>query len=276
MNRIRMFCWAASLLAAVGCASEKSAAPAPAAGGGPEWHLDGTRLIACCCASPCSCRINKPPMQAHGCEYTTAVHVAKGRIGKTRMDGFMWAQVGLGFAEEKPRNWVVVYVSDKATEEQFKAFTEWMVGGIKALDAKGKVPFLAGAIVGFKKVPMTWNESKNHEEFHTTISTVLDLQIRAIRNPGHPEPVRSIGVLDDFGNSFIHCETLTHTFKDSDPDVKKYDGWDLKGRQANLADFSIGSDVQSSYTLGWGCWSAHKDLGATDTYQERMLGHPKK
>jgi hypothetical protein len=214
-------------------------------------------------------------MQAHGCEYTTAVRVEKGYLGKTRMDGFMWMQVGLGFAEEKPRNWVVVYVSDKATEEQAKAFTEWMGSGIKELDAKGKVPFLAGAIVGFKKVPMTW-EAPAPEQYHASIPGILDLRIRAIHNPGHPEPVTSAGIMDDFGNAFVHCDTLAHTYKDPAPELKKYDGWDLKGRQSNYADFSIGSDRKTTYTIGWGCWSAHKDLGSSEAYQERMLGHPKK
>jgi hypothetical protein len=215
-------------------------------------------------------------MQAHGCEYTTAVHIDRGHIGDTRMDGFTWMQVGLGFAEEKPRNWVVVYVSDKASEAQFKAFSEWMVGGIKELDAKGKVPFLAGAVAGFKKVPMTWQASSNREEYLASIPNVLDLKVRAIHNPGHPEPVTSVGILDDFGNSFVHCDTLAHSYKDSDPDLKKYDGWDLKGRQSNYADFMIGSELKTNYTLGWGCWSAHKELGSKDQYQERLVGHPKK
>lgn len=275
MRNLSSLAMAAALAAGLGCASGKTAAPEskPAAAGGPEWKLEGTRLIACCCASPCSCRLNKPPMQAHGCEYTTAVHVDKGFIGSTRMDGFMWMQVGLGFGEEKPKNWVVVYISDKATEEQFKAFTDWMGGGIKELDAKGKVPFLAGAIVGFKKVPMTWEASANREEYHTGIPKVLDLKIKAIHNPGHPEPVQSIGVLDDFGNSFTHADTVVHAYKDSEI---KYDGWDLKGRQSNYADFTIGSALKTPYTLGWGCWTAHKDLGSSETYQERMVGHPKK
>jgi hypothetical protein len=54
MTRVRVLLWAAPVLAALGCASEKSAAPASSADGAPGWRLDGTRLIACCCASPCS------------------------------------------------------------------------------------------------------------------------------------------------------------------------------------------------------------------------------
>jgi hypothetical protein len=275
--------WCAVALLAAGCATPSSTAPAPAksaaptaaAASGPDWRLDGTRLIACCCASPCSCRINKPPMQAHGCEYTTAVHVDKGHIGKTDLAGFMWMQIGLGFGEDKTKNWVMVYVSDKATDEQYNAFKEWMQAGVGAIGEK-KLAYLAGKFVGFKKVPMSWEASKDGESFATGINGVLDLKVKAIHNPGHPEPVKSSGVLDDFGNSFTHCDTLVHEYKDSDPMLKGYDGWDLKGRQSNYANFSIGSDVKTDYKLGWGCWSAHKDLNSTDTYEERMIGHPKK
>jgi hypothetical protein len=240
--------------------------------GSPEWRLEGTRLIACCCNAPCSCRINKPPTQAHGCEYTTAVHVERGHIGATKMDGVNWYQVGLGFAEDKKANWVVVYVDTKATDEQFNALKSWIEGGVGELGEK-KLPYLAGAFVGFKRAPITWTVVKKGDEYHTSIPKVLDLKVKAIRNPGHPEPVQSVGVLDDFGNSFVHCEATAHTYKDGEI---KYDGWDLAGKQANYADFVIGSGLQSPYKLGWGCWSAHKDFGTKDDYQERKAGHPKK
>lgn len=214
-------------------------------------------------------------MQAHGCEYTTAVHIEKGYIGRTRMDGVTWMQVGLGFGEDVGKNWVIVYVDEKATEEQFKALQAWMDSGMKELNQK-KIPYLAGAFVGFKRVPMTWEAAKDREEYRTTISGILDLKIKTIHNPGHPEPVTSAGILDDFGNKFVHAETLVHSYKDPDPMLAKYDGWDLKGRQSNHADFVIGTEVKTSYVVGWGCWSAHKDFGTTGDYQERKVGHPKK
>ena len=265
-----------ALLASLGagCAYDKPA-PSPAKSQGTEWRLEGTRLIACCCLSPCSCRINKPPTQAHGCEYTVAVHVDRGTIGKTKMDGFSWMQVGLGFGEDKSKNWVVVYVSDKASDEQAEAFKSWMQAGVGAIGEK-KLPYLAGSFVGFKKVPMSWDESKDRESYAAGIAGTLDLKVKAMHNPGHPEPVTSAGVLDDFGNSFVHCDTLVHTYKDSDPMLKAYDGWDLKGRQSNYAHFTIGSDLKTDYKLGWGCWSAHRDFSATDSYQERDIAHPKK
>lgn len=151
---------AALVIAGVGCASEKPGAPSGGAKAeGPDWKLEGTRLIACCCAAPCSCRINKPPMQAHGCEYTTAVHVDRGHIGKTDLAGLTWMQVGLGFGEDKTKNWVVVYVSDKATDEQYNAFKSWLQAGVGAIGEK-KLAYLAGAFVGFKRVPMRWEASR--------------------------------------------------------------------------------------------------------------------
>jgi hypothetical protein len=214
-------------------------------------------------------------MQAHGCEYTTAVHVDRGHIGKTDMTGFNWMQVGLGFGEDKGRNWVVVYVSDNSTDEQYNAFKSWMQAGVGALGEK-KFSYLGGNFVGFKRVPMRWAASRDGESYETGISGILDLKVKAMHNPGHPEPVTSAGILDDFGNSFVHCETLVHEYKDPSPEFKSYDGWDLKGRQSNYAHFEIGSDLKTDYKLGWGCWSAHKDLGSSDQYEERMIGHPKK
>jgi hypothetical protein len=259
-------------LAALGCSSSAPAS-APAASGDSGWHLEGTRVIGCCCVMPCSCRINKPPTQAHGCEYTTAVHVDKGSIGTTKMDGVNWLQIGLGFGENTQTNWVVVYVDDKVSDAQMKALQGWMEAGMKELNAKKKVPYLAGSFVGFKKIPMTWEASKDREAYVIKAPGILDLQVKAIRNPGHPEPVTSVGVLDDFGNSFVHCNTAAHSYKDAS---LKYDGWDLKDRQSNYAHFVIGSDVKMPYAVGWGCWSAHKDFQTDGNYQERLLNHPKK
>lgn len=261
------------LLAALGCASGSTSPSSGAADSG--WRLQGTRLIGCCCASPCSCRINKPPTQAHGCEYTTAVHVEKGHLGKTRMDGATWALCGLGFAEDKSTNWVVVYVDQKMSDEQVKALQDWMAAGMKEINEK-KLPYLAGAFAGFKKAPMTWLSNPAKEEYGCSIPGILEFRVTWMHNPGHAEPVRSSGIFDDYGNSFTHCDTASHVYKDAAPELAKYSGWDLTGRQSNHADFVIGSDVKSACAIGWGCWSAHSDLGGKDKYQERLIGHPKK
>jgi hypothetical protein len=260
---------ALGVLLILGCA-QSNKTPAPAEG---QWHLKGTRLIGCCCNAPCPCRINKAPTQCHGCEYTTAVHIDEGFIGKTRMDGMTWAMCGLGFAEDKNTNWVAVYVTDKATDEQLKALQDWLNEGMKNLNEKKRTPYIAGKFAGVFKKPMTWTASANREEFSYQIRGVLDFKVKAIRNPGHPEPVTSAGIFDDFGNSFVHCDTLAHVYKDAS---LKYDGWDLTGKQSNYAHFVIGSDIKPDYVIGWGCWSAHKELGSDSNYQEKSIGHPKK
>jgi len=201
------------------------------------------------------------------------VHIDRGSIGDVRMDGVNWLQVGLGFGESTATNWVVVYIDDKATDAQAKALQGWMEAGMKELNPK-KLPYLAGAFAGFKTVPMTWQSTSDRESYLVKVPGVLDLQVKAIRNPGHPEPVTSTGVLDDFGNSFVHSDTIKHEYKD--PSLPKYDGWDLRGRQSNYAHFVIGSGVTKPYTVGWGCWSAHKDFQTDGNYQERLLNHPKK
>ncbi len=51
IQRIALWTVAAAAAAGVGCAGETTA---PAKPGETSWRLEGTRLIACCCAAPCS------------------------------------------------------------------------------------------------------------------------------------------------------------------------------------------------------------------------------
>jgi hypothetical protein len=82
--------------------------------------------------------------------------------------------------------------------------------------------------------------------------------------------------VDTVGTPLGPGQGFTPPAKDPDAQLKGYDGWDLKGRQSNYAHYAIGSDLKTDYKLGWGCWSAHKDLNSSDEYEERMIGHPKK
>jgi hypothetical protein len=255
------------VLGVAGCAG--NGAPAMMEG---AWRLEGTRLIGCCCTSPCACRINKPPTYMHGCDSSTAVHIDRGHINGVRMDGLNWVVAGLSFAEDTKNNWLVVYLDDRMSAEQEKALRGWMEEGLKAMDPE-KLKHLAGAFAGFRRAPIRWTSEKTGDAFRCEIPGIYDFSMKAIRNPGHPEPVTSTGILDDFGNSFVHGETLAHLYKD--PTLPR-DGWDLKGRQANYASFTLASDLPTTYTIGWGCWSAHKAYGTRDDYQERIPCHPKK
>jgi hypothetical protein len=256
---------AVAVVVAMGCASasgpKKTEAPKPAA---PEaFELTGSRIIGCCCPTPCPCRLNKKPYHCHGCDHTDAVHIDKGQIGGVKMDGFDYVFVGRGFGEDVKANWVYCYVTDKATDEQMKAFQGLLDGIVKAMGAKA--PYLAGNFVGMRKVPIAYTVSADRKDYNVVIPGILDFKTRAITNPGQTEPVVSTGIMDAFGNKFVHADCLVHTYKD---ESIKYD-WDLTGRQSNQADFVLTASRVAKGGIGWGCWTSHVDFGDKGKYAEQ-------
>jgi len=264
MNRSTATSLLLALLAA-GCASGGGSAPAKA--DAPAFELAGSRIIGCCCAAPCPCRLNKKPMQCHGCDHTDAVHIDRGYVGKTRMDGVTWVIVGRGFGEKTDANWVVVYLDEKANPDQEKALVDMLSGDLKAWGPKAK--HLAGEFKGVKRVPITYTVSADKRQYDAVIPGILELRTRAIINPGHTAPVVSTGIMDAFGDRFVHADPLVHTYKDAQ---LKYE-WDLSGRQANQADFLLTPDRVAKGAIGWGCWTAHSDYSDKAKYQEQMIEH---
>jgi hypothetical protein len=232
----------------------------------PAFRLEGSRIIGCCCGSPCPCRINKKPMQCHGCDHTDAVHIDRGFMGPTRMDGLTWIVVGRGFGEKTDHNWVVVYLDEKATSAQEKALTDMLGGDLKAWGPKAR--HLAGEFKGVKRVPITYTISPDRREWSAQIPGILDLKTRAIINPGHREPVVSTGIMDAFGDRFVHADAIAHKYHD----VQLSYEWDLTGRQANQADFVLTPERVAQGGIGWGCWTAHSDYDDKSLYLEQMIG----
>lgn len=254
--------WAILSLLFVGCQSTPQETKKD-----ESWELAGWRTIGCCCASPCPCRINRKPQFCHGCDFSVGVHIDRGQIGGVRMDGADWVVTGRGFGEDPKKNWVYVYTSEKMTDEQVKALQGFLEAGLKAAGAKA--PHLFGTFVGMRKAPMTLARSSDKREVTITIPGIFSFQNRTIILPGHTEPVTSTGIFDDFGNSFTHCETLEHKYEDSSIQYH----FDLKGRQSNVADFHIGSNLKTPYKLGWGCWSAHQEFNSDSEYVEKIRDH---
>lgn len=250
-------------LAAAGCAAPgkepKAAASAP-----PAFELVGSRIIGCCCAAPCPCRINKKPLHCHGCDHTDAVHVDKGYVGPTRMDGVSWVITGRGFGQDPAKNWVVVYLDEKATPEQEKALVDMLSSDLKAWGPKAK--HLAGEFKGVKRVPMSYTVSADRRRYDCVIPGILELRTRAVVNPGHTEPVVSTGILDAFGDRFVHAEPVAHKYEDKALGYK----WDLTGRQANFADFKLTPERVGKGAIGWGCWTAHSDYDDKSKYVEEI------
>jgi hypothetical protein len=266
----------AVMLLAWGCSSTSAPAPAPAAAGGSAgadagFDLHGSRIIGCCCQTPCSCRVNKKPMHCHGCDFTTAVHFDSGHIGKTDMSGFSWVIVGRGFGEDKSKSWVYVYYSDTATDAQVEALKMMLNSDLEDWKKKGKADYLAGTFKGMSKASIRYTVSADKRDYNCSIDggKTLDIQTRSIVLPGHQEPARLTGIFDAFGDSFVQAECLSHLYKGSEY------SWDLTGRQCNQADFVLNNARVARGGIGWACWSAHQDLGDKSPYPEQMKDDPK-
>lgn len=232
----------------------------------PKWTLKGSRIIACCCAPPCPCRINKPPFHCHGCDYTTAVHVDEGTLGATDMAGVSWVVTGRGFGERVEANWAYVYVSDNATDAQMEAL-KGMFDDM-ARTAGDKAPYLIGKLLGMRKVAVAYTVSEDRRQYDCVIDGILELRTKAIVLPGRDAPAMSTGIFDDFGDRFVHADTVVHTYGDKETGYS----WNLKDRQSNQADFTLTSEQVASRGIGWACWSAHAALGSKDTYGEQETG----
>ena len=255
---------AAAVLAAGGATGGRPAAPKPGAPPGADaFEFRGSRIIGCCCPTPCPCRLNKKPFHCHGCDHTDAVHIEAGHIGGVRMDGFSYVFVGRGFGQDPALNWVCVYVTDKATDAQMKAFEAMLGETVKAMGAKA--PHLAGKFAGIRKVPVEYVVSKDKKEYGVTIPGILEFKTRAITNPGHSAPVVSTGIMDAFGDRFVHSDCLVHKYKDT---ALGYE-WDLTGRQSNQAEFVLDNARMARGGIGWGCWTSHVDFGDTGKYGEQ-------
>ncbi|MBC7834232.1 MAG: DUF1326 domain-containing protein [Phycisphaerales bacterium] len=232
-----------------------------------DWELNGSRIIACCCGTPCPCRLNKAPTNCHGCDNSTAVHIDRGQIDGVRMDGLDWIIVGRVFGQDPTLNWHYVYVSEQARAEQMAALEKFFTMSMAAIEMKKD--HLTGSGLGMRRVPIRWDESSDGREWSAEVPGVLVIQTRSIIVPGQKEAVRSTGIFDDYGNSFTHADTLEHTLNDREIDRK----WNLKGRQANQAHFAITDEIAGKGGMGWGCWSANAKLGGDSQYGEQLIGH---
>jgi len=258
------------LIAAAGCAAQSTPAAPAAKSEPPAFEMAGSRIIGCCCGAPCPCRINKKPMQCHGCDHTDAVHIDRGHVGPVDMSGVNWVVVGRDFGEKTELNWVVVYLDEKATPEQEKALGDMLSGDLKAWGPKAK--HLAGEFKGMKRAKITYTVSADKMEYSAKIDGILDLRVRAHVNPGHKDPVVSTGIMDAFGDRFVHADCITHKYQDAQ---LKYE-WDLTGRQSNFAEFVLNPERVAKGAIGWGCWTAHSEYNDKEPYQEQLIGQEKK
>jgi hypothetical protein len=266
LSRLLLALFVAFALSGAASAAEPTAAAAPAAPAVDvsDFELIGSRIIGCCCAHPCPCRLNMKPMNAHGCDHTDAVHIDKGHIGGVDMSGVSYVVAGRGFGSDVAGNWAYVYVDDDATDAQYAALGAMMTATVEGWGLKAA--HLAGTFVGMREVPMSYDVSADKMAYGCTIPDVLEFRTRAHVNPGRTEPVKSTGIMDAFGDKFVHADCLAHKYNDATINYS----WDLTGRQSNFTEFVL-TDETAAQGGGWGCWTAHSDFDDKSKYQEDWI-----
>lgn len=263
MNR-----WIPILFLVAGCSGPATKPVPSATAAAPAWKLEGTRIIGCCCLAPCPCRINKPPTHCHGCDGIVVVHIERGFVGPTKMDGVDYVLAGRTLGEKPEGNWGYAYISDKATPEQYETLKGMLEEEVKGMGPKAK--YIVGKIVGMRKATVQFQISSDRREIGGVIPGILEFRTRSIILPGHQLPATSAGIFDDYGDRFIHADALVNKYNDKEAGYS----FDLTGRQANQADFVLDSIRAEQGGIGWGCWSAHADFGSKEPYQEKHLEHP--
>jgi hypothetical protein len=116
------------------------------------FALDGTLLEACSCMAPCPCWIGDDP-DGGACDAFVAYHVDKGEIRGLDVSNLSLVLVSQIPGNVLAGNWrVVLYVDDKATEEQRAALLD--VFGGKLGGTPADLAALVGEIVAVHPVPI--------------------------------------------------------------------------------------------------------------------------
>lgn len=116
------------------------------------FTLDGTLLEACSCMAPCPCWIGDDP-DGGSCDAFVAYHVDNGEIRGLDVSNLSLVLVSQIPGNVLAGNWrVVLYVDDKATEEQRSALLD--VFGGKLGGTPADLAALVGEIVAVHPVPI--------------------------------------------------------------------------------------------------------------------------
>ncbi len=84
-----------------------------------DWSIDAEIVESCCCAAICPCLVGSPSTLGH-CDGNRLITIDRGYFGGVNLDG---VRLVLVF---NVRKWSKLYVSDKATDEQFVAVRKLM------------------------------------------------------------------------------------------------------------------------------------------------------
>ena len=118
------------------------------------YDLEGTLLEVCNCNVLCPCWIGEDPDNGT-CDAVLGYHIEKGRVNGVDVSGLTYAEIGYIPGNVLAGNWKgVVFVDDKATDEQHQALVDAFTG--KLGGPLADLAQLWGEIVAVERAPITF------------------------------------------------------------------------------------------------------------------------
>ncbi len=164
-----------------------------------DWALKGDHTEACCCDAACPCNFGSTATMGH-CDGNILLEIREGHFRDVRLDGI---SVIMAF---RLGDWVKLYISDNATDEQAKAAEQ-----IMKLEPTYGILFSYGEpkILPSEKAPVSIEKTSTKMKFSVPASTV-EIEMLEGRD-GKPIKIENLSFpwLDDY----IQYKTITTSHK---------------------------------------------------------------
>jgi hypothetical protein len=196
------------------------------------YQLEGSLLEVCSCETLCPCWIGEDP--DHGtCESVVAYQISEGRIRGVDVDGLTVVNVCQIPGNVLEGNWrVVVFVDDRATDEQMGALLDAFTGrlGGPLADLAG----LVGEVVEVRRAPVEHSIVDGAGQLK--VGEMVDCSMEPYRGPD--------GSITTLNNSIFSTVPGSPAYI-SKSDHQKIDipehgyQWELEGKNAIQSDWKI-------------------------------------
>jgi hypothetical protein len=196
------------------------------------YQLEGSLLEVCSCETLCPCWIGEDPDQGT-CESVMAYHMSAGTIRGVDVDGLTLVKVCQIPGNVLEGNWrVVVFVDDRATDEQMDALLDAFTGklGGPLADLAG----LVGEVVEVRRAPVEHSIVDGAGKIK--VGDMVDCSMEPYRGPD--------GSITTLNNSLFSTVPGSPAYV-SKADHQKIDipehgyEWELEGKNAIQSDWKI-------------------------------------
>ncbi len=160
-----------------------------------DWAIKAEWTEACSCNPACPCNFGSPATRGY-CEGNGLVEIKEGHYGDVRLDGIS-VVTAFRFGE-----WVKLYVSEKATDEQAKAAVQLM-----KLEPTFGIIFSYGdpKIFSSKKVPVSIEKTSTKVNFSVPASAV---ELEMMKG-GDGKPIKIENLSFPFLNNYTQYKSIT-------------------------------------------------------------------